>query len=413
MKTKRAEIIVLAVLILLQSALFAVFGINKTYIHMDEAYSFAIAGNEIYEIRDQKDFFNNWHDASYYEKYLSLEKEGNPSVLKIFENSDERDQPPLYFLLLRVAMLLSKGGFATWPALMINAVIYVFTTLLSYFILKRIFRAQPHCNEKSAIVAFLASVTMASITGAIYVMSYALAAFNIILLFYLHVRLIEEKKSKLKWYIFIGVAVFIGVLTNYDYLFFLAILFGCRIYRYLRKADFRSIAFYMLSVIVALGLAMLAFPSALNDIISGYWFHGFAEKLNDKRQIVLNFASFSWELNTYGFNLFLSIIGIFAGFVAYYRKCRPDRIRDVFMPDEETDDILKSLCLSAIGYFIIVSVSAYWIELRYILPICIPLFMIVFYYFQRLLAAVFGENRGNVLVCAAFVIMFILLPYTN
>lgn len=65
----------LIILILIQTIIYIITGINKKYIHIDEAYSFGLTHYERVEIQDNDDFFNNWHEKSYYESYLAIQND--------------------------------------------------------------------------------------------------------------------------------------------------------------------------------------------------------------------------------------------------------------------------------------------------------------------------------------------------
>lgn len=410
MKNKKFEILMLAILIVLQSALFVYLGFQKAYIHMDEAYSFGLSGYDKVEIQDNEDFYNTWHNGEYYEDYLALQEDELSDFSPVYENQKNDVHPPFYYLLLRIAMMFSVGHFSVWPGIIINIIVYALITLFAYAIMLRVFKGHKHQKQKSAVLAFLSSVTMASLTTAIYVRMYALSALNILIIAYLHIRLKEEPDKKPKWFLLIGIAALIGSLTHYYYLFYLFALYCHQALRYLRSAEFKSLGFYTLTMAVAGGLSLAIFPYSIQHMFFGYRGEGFISKLKDIPQFLTNIASYTWTVNEFAFNMFLTVIAIFSAFVLSYRKNHRDRIRPVVMPDEETQDILKSLYTPTVFYFAIVAIASPWIELRYIAPICGLIFLLVIYYFQRLLGSVFGETRGNVLVGTALILTFIASP---
>ena len=70
--SKKKEIILVALIIIIQTIIFVITGINKSYIHMDEAYSLGLASYDKVEIQDNDDFYNTWHNKEYYEDYLTV-----------------------------------------------------------------------------------------------------------------------------------------------------------------------------------------------------------------------------------------------------------------------------------------------------------------------------------------------------
>ena len=66
---KIKEKIILAIILIIQTIIFVIAGINKSYIHMDEAYSYGLMNYDKINITDNQDFLNNWHDKDYFLDY--------------------------------------------------------------------------------------------------------------------------------------------------------------------------------------------------------------------------------------------------------------------------------------------------------------------------------------------------------
>ena len=56
----------------------------------------------------------------------------------VYENQKNDVHPPLYYLLLKLAMNFTKGHFSKWSGIVLNIIIYVFITIFMYFILKEL-----------------------------------------------------------------------------------------------------------------------------------------------------------------------------------------------------------------------------------------------------------------------------------
>ena len=50
MENKKTEKIIIAIVLVLQTIILVIAGVNKAYIHMDEAYSFGLANYDKIEI---------------------------------------------------------------------------------------------------------------------------------------------------------------------------------------------------------------------------------------------------------------------------------------------------------------------------------------------------------------------------
>ena len=58
MKNRKKEIIIISIFLIIQSIIYILCGINKSYIHMDEAYSLGLASYDKTEIQNNEDFYN-------------------------------------------------------------------------------------------------------------------------------------------------------------------------------------------------------------------------------------------------------------------------------------------------------------------------------------------------------------------
>ena len=127
MKNKRIEIIVISAVLILQTVLYIVFGTQKAYIHMDEAYSFGLASYDKTEIQDNADFYNNWHDSDYFADYLRVDEDEIYDFSPVYKNQINDVHPPLYYLLLRLFMGASVGTVTFWTGLVLNIIISLLT----------------------------------------------------------------------------------------------------------------------------------------------------------------------------------------------------------------------------------------------------------------------------------------------
>ena len=133
MKNKK-EILIIVILILIQSIIYVFVGANKSYLHIDEAYSYGLTNYDKVEIEENADFYNTWHNKEYYEDYLTVNEDEIGDLKPVYENQKNDVHPPLYYLLLRIAMSFSVGSFSKWAGFGLNIVIYAFilTNSLTY-----------------------------------------------------------------------------------------------------------------------------------------------------------------------------------------------------------------------------------------------------------------------------------------
>ena len=87
-----------------------------------------------------------------------------------------------------------------------------------------------------------------------------------------------------------------------------------------------------------------------------------------------------------------------------YKKIRREKIF------EEKNKLMKLIILPTIFYFILVAVSSPWIELRYIMPICPMIFLIVMYYLYRIIESINKPTISKIII-SIISIIFLLTPF--
>ncbi len=406
-KNRRTEITVIAVILIIQTIIYAVCGANKSYIHMDEAYSMGLASYDKVEIQANEDFYNIWHKGEYYEDYMVVNSDETGEYSQVYVNQKNDVHPPLYYLFLRFAMGFFVDEFSMWHGIIINIIIYLFITVFVYLISKKVFAEDEYCKEKSALFAFLSSLTLASATNAIYIRMYALSALTVLAVTYLHIRLLEEEKAVGKWLALIGLTSLIGSLTHYYFLFYLFGMFLFCSVKYFRNKQYKNLLFYVLSMIIAGISSLLIFPYSIQHMFFGYRGEGFISKLLDIKTFIPNVGNYIAKLNEFAFNglLFFMLAVILLIIILKLIKKKP-----VFDINSKTKEVLKLLYIPSAVYFFFVSVASPWIELRYIASICAIVFIIVCYYFYMAVKNITRQKTCRI-ISFAMAALLLLMPF--
>lgn len=395
MKNRKKEILIIAIVIIIQTIIYTICGINKSYIHMDEAYSLGLASYDKVEIQDNEDFYNNWHEKEYYEDYLSVQQEEVGKYSQVYENQKNDVHPPLYYLLLRIAMGFSIGHYSKWSGIIINIIIYAFITIFMYLILQKLLKKDKNAKEKSIIVAFISSIVMASLTNVIYIRMYSLSTLNILITTFLHMKLMESEKISPKLLVLIGISALAGSLTHYYYLFYLFALYILFAVKYIKEKKYKELVYYTLTMVIAGGLSILIFPYSIKHMFFGYRGQGAISKLTDMSQFLTNIGGYLEKINVFAFNKMLILIIIACIFSQDGKRV-------------EKNEFVKMIMLPTIFYFVIVAIASPWIELRYIAPVCGLIFILVIHYFYKLLQIKYSEKITNIVVVTLLVIILIV-----
>lgn len=405
MKKSKSEVILLSILIFIQIVIQIVVGLNKEYIHMDEAYSLGLASYDKTEIQNNEDFYNNWHVKEYYEDYLSIQADETGNYSQVYENQKNDVHPPLYYLILRIAMGFSIGHFSIWPGIIINIIIYIFITWIMYLILKSVIKSGDQSGMKAALIAFTSSLTLASLTNVIYIRMYTMLTLMILLTAFLHIKLLKNTKTDVKLFLCIGITALAGSLTHYYYLFYLVMLFFIVEIRYLKLKEYKSAVLYVLTMLTAGGASLLIFPYSVQHMFFGYRGQGVISNIKNPSVFLQNISSYILKLNLYGFNglLFGTVAVLIIGKMIGKKRERENKRRD-------NKVILKSVYLPAAFYFIMAAIASPWVELRYIMPVSGIIFALFVCYTYEVLKSILNVRITNMLL-AVFFIVLLLMPF--
>ena len=385
MKNKKMELLIIVSLLLLQTLIYVAMGIQKSYIHMDEAYSLGLAGYKRTNIQDNEDFYNEWHSKDYYEDYLSIQKNEEKEYQQVYENQKNDVHPPLYYLILRFVMGFHLNQYSKWPGLIINIIIYIFITLFMYAIMQKIFEEEPRAKEKSILLAFVSSITIASLDNVLYIRMYALSTLNILITIYLHIKLYEKESPKIL--ILIGLTAIAGFLTHYFYLFFLVALYIIFAIKYIKQKHYKKLIRYTVTLFISGIVSLIIFPYSLQHMFLSDRGIGVTQSITNIPKVLENLGVFILTLNYYGFNNLLLLILILMFYL--YRKTKGEKLKH--------NKYMKIVALPTLFYFLIVSISSPYTELRYILPVCALIFCIVMYYLYEFLKLKYKENANGII----------------
>lgn len=401
MEKKKYEKIVISIILIIQTIIFGIVGANKSYIHMDEAYSLGLASYDKVEIQDNEDFYNTWHDGKYYEDYLCVNDDEIGQYKQVYENQKNDVHPPLYYLILRFAMGFHKNSYSKWPGIIINMIIYAFVTIFMYLILTQILKDKYKYKEKSAIIAMVSSLVLASITNVIYIRMYALSTLNVLITTYLHLILLEKKEIDYKLLTFIGVSALAGSLTHYYYLFYLAMIFIMFAIKYIKEKRYKELIAYTVTMCIAGAISLIIFPYSIKHLFFGYRGQGALSKLTQISEFLKSIALYIQKFNRHAFNGLLFILLALIVGLGIYKKVNKKKIF------ENKNQYIKYITIPTAFYTLLVSLSAPWIELRYIMPVCGLVFILIIYLLENVLENIFNEkNVFRILtVCLAIILI--------
>lgn len=393
----------LFVVTVLQVVVYLLVGASKAYIHMDEAYSLALAQYDKIDITENEDFYNTWHTNEYYQDYLAVQEKDLGDWRPVYENQKNDVHPPLYYVLLRGVMELAPGEFSKWPGIMLNIAITVGCTVLLYAISCKLLTKEKSANWKALAIVALVGLTVAAVSTAVYIRMYALLTLMILLTLWLHMKIREQKEPKAVWYVAIGVTALLGVLTQYYYLFFLLGLVIVTVVRCLRDKRWSELIKYLASLTVAGVLVLAIWPYILQHMFFGYRGQGVLSNLINLSVLFRHLLSYCQIVDYNVFHhLSLVLTAMIIGTVIYRRVKHLQKVVLtkyfwlVFWP--------------TVSYFGLAAIASPFMELRYVMPVCGLIFILVIYVLYEFLKGIMGEKWRNVVVCGMAAVIVAVAP---
>ena len=420
--TRRMKLgLVLAIVV--QTIVYLLAGVSKAYIHMDEAYSLALAQYDKIDITENADFYNTWHTDEYYQDYLAVQEKDHENWRPVYENQKNDVHPPLYYLLLRTVMGLAPGRFSKWPGIILNIIIMAGCTVFLYLILCKLLAKEKNAAWKALAVALIAGLTVAGVSTAVYIRMYALLELMVLATLWLHLKWREQKNPGIGWYVAIGVMAVLGVLTQYYYLFFLAGLVLVVMVQDIRRKNWRDLAKYLGSLAVAGGLVLLIWPHILQHMFFGYRGQGVLSNLVNLPVLVGHLWDYFWIVDynvfhrTLPFLLLVCAVCIFfAGtwlgpsLRASRRSSRSPLVANAAKKTQPTQDVQNMVLWPTVIYFVLAAVASPFIELRYIMPVCGLIFALVIYGMYKLLKDILAEKWRNVVIFTTMFVVIVAAP---
>lgn len=383
-KEGKLTMVGLTVVLIIQTVVYIGAGMSKAYIHMDEAYSLALVQYKQVEIQENEDFYNHWHSREYFQDYLAVQEAERGDFSAVYENQKNDVHPPLFYLLLRIMMevggLVTGGEFSKWPGIILNILIASVNTVLVFQIVMALLGKEKQGDgEKRRVVLWALGLTLvvaltnATIGGVVYIRMYELLTMFVLMTVWWNLRLVQSREGA-RWWIWcgIGVTAFLGVLTQYYYLFFLVPMWVVMTVWHVRRGRWQEGLKYTGVLGIAGVLSLVVWPYEIQHMFFGYRGQGVIQSFLDLSGWLSRVWQYILVLDYDGFHRMLLVFGglMVAGGAVWWMKRRGDR--------QSQDTIAwKIVAYPTVIYFLIVAAVSPFIELRYIMPVTSLMLVIV------------------------------------
>lgn len=410
-KVRKSKWFFLGLIIILQTVVYLAMGAGKNYIHMDEGYSYGLANYDRVEIIENEDFYDQWHDAAYYEDYLAVQEDELGDFTPVYNNQRDDVHPPLYYFFLRIAMELAtrmggEGHFSVWPGIVLNVIVMAVTTVLVFLVAEKLLGTSKRGIIKALGLTLVAMLTVAAVDTVIYIRMYCMLAMMVALITYLHLRLLEGKERKWGLLVAIGVVALFGVLTQYYFLFYLVPMYLYMAVHYGREKKWRELGEYTGVLAGAAILSLIVWPHSLTHMFFGYRGQGVMDNLKDPSMLLEHLADFGVVLNNYVFHgifvlLIVLAMGLMVRGLTKGKKLKIEQVRG---------QGYMMILVATVVYFLIAAVASPYQTLRYIMAIGEMSVLLVGVGLIKLVEMFWqGKREGVVLVGLA--VTFMAMPW--
>lgn len=379
-------------------------GMQKSYIHIDEGYSYGLINYDKLDITSNSDFYNTWHTNDYYNDYLTVNSDEKDNWMPVYENQKNDVHPPFYYLLLRAADMFSVDNFSVWPGIILNIIIHIGITIFIYLIGNKLFNNKIY----ALLIAFVGGLTVASLETVILARMYALTALNITIITYLHIINFEKENIDIKSLAIMGACIVIGSLTHYYYLVYLFVLYVIFMIKYITSKNYKMAVKYTTCMAISGIVSLIIFPYSFVHIFMGYRGQGMIANLSNIETMWHGLGEYLGLTLLDVFNGLLIVILLIILGVYIFEFAKKREITFKFKNKE-----LMLVILPTLVYFAIIAFGAPYAEIRYIMPICPLIFIIFIYALKVVLARVLKEKTIFVIITTLLCIMLIIPIITN
>ena len=243
------------------------FSHRKSGMFIDEIYTYGLSNSHYApyltdaaggSLRDQTLTRQDFLD------YVTVEDDGL-DLGSVYYNQVRDVHPPLYYWLFHLCSQLTPHLFTKWTGLALDGLIYLLTCILLYRLVLVLYDSR----YNAAATVALYGLSTIGLSTMVMIRMYVLMTMLTVLLALLVAELVKRPRPWL--YPAVGLTVFLGLMTQYYFVFYAFFLCAAYVLYALCRRDFKSLGLFALCGFAGVGLLLLCFPACLDQL--------FAEKL--------------------------------------------------------------------------------------------------------------------------------------
>lgn len=373
-KDKFADVVILAVILVVFTGVFLFWGNIKSVNFCDEIYTYILSNSDneflTYQLEAGK-----WYENGEINHILSAQN--GFQFGQVMKNNKGDVHPPMYYFVIHFLSVIFSGSCSKWIGLGANWIFAVVSLVVLYALVKSITSKMP-----LAIGVCLIYISSPAVLSAnMFLRMYGMFSMWVLLFVYISYLLETKPDTEKKWHLYacLGAVTFFGFLTQYYFAVFCVIFtfFYC-LCRLFAKQWKRCVP-YVGSLMAAVIVATVFWKTWVRHMFSGYL--GGAVKEN-AFQFGKIFHSI-WYGTEHMFSLMYNHLGFLAGLLT------AAAIVYLIVKKEKRLKFVLSLLLTALLYSVAVEhlTPAHLLSYRYFFPI------VVIAYAAEILAVYFAMER--------------------
>ncbi|MBR1456509.1 MAG: glycosyltransferase family 39 protein [Oscillospiraceae bacterium] len=256
----------LLLVLILVTGVCLLFSVRKSGMFIDEIYTYGLSNSHYAPYLTNVQGGDSFVDAVLTRQdlldYLVVNDGEGFDFGSVVYNQAADVHPPLYYWLFNAASSLTPNVFSKWTGLVLDYLIYAVCLVLLY----RLVRALGGSRLNAAAAAGLYGLSVMGLSTMLMIRMYVLMTAFTVLLALLVARLMRQ--PRFLWYPLIGLTIFLGLMTQYYFVFYAFFLCAAYVFYALFRREYKSLGLFALFAFLGVGCLLLAFPACLDQLFA-------------------------------------------------------------------------------------------------------------------------------------------------
>ena len=261
-----------ALMLVIVTGVCLLFSIRKAGMFIDEVYTYSLSNSSYAPyLSDLKggDMTGQIYTREELLDYVTVEDDEGFDAGSVYYNQTMDVHPPLYYWIFNaVSTVFSRGDFTKWTGLVLDYFIYMAALIVLYKLARKLFGSR----ETAAAAVVIYGLSGLGLSTMLMIRMYVLMTLLTLCLVYQIACLMESFDRRRC--ILTGVFLFLGLMTQYYFVFYAFFLCAAFVVYIIIKRRCRELLWFVPCALGGVALLLAAFPACLtqlfaNKLVSG------------------------------------------------------------------------------------------------------------------------------------------------